>query len=85
MFDLGPTRPLTTFIEILVRIAKATTTLKAMDKIWKSKSIKTETKMKGLQTCVFSGMLYGCEAWVITKYVEQRILAYRKILKITWT
>jgi hypothetical protein len=76
--------------EILVRIAKATTTLKAMDKIWKSKSIRTETKTKVLQTCVFSGLLYGCEAWVITKDVEQSILAferkcYRKILKITWT
>ena len=34
--------------------------------------------------------MYGCEAWVITKDVEQRILAferkcYRKILRISWT
>lgn len=76
--------------EVWVRIGKATTTLKAMDKIWRSKAIKTDTKVKILQTCVFSGVLYGCESWVVTKEIELRILAferkcYRKILRIGWT
>ena len=35
-------------------------------------------------------MLYGCESWVVTKDIEQKILAferkcYRKILGIGWT
>ena len=61
-----------------------------MDKIWKSKSIKMETKKKVLQTCIFSVVLYGCESWTITKEIEQRLLTferkcYRKILGIDWT
>src|ERR1043165_9928997 len=73
-----------------IRIAKATATLKAMDKIWRSKAIKMETKMKVLQTCIFSVVLYGCESWMVIKDIEQKILAferkcYRKILRIDWT
>jgi hypothetical protein len=76
--------------EVMVRIAKAMAALKALDKIWKSKAIKQETKLSVLRTCVFSSMLYGCEAWVITKDIEKRILAferkcYRRILGIVWT
>src|SRR6218665_1113056 len=56
--------------EILVRIAKATAALSAMDKIWKSTSIHKKLKLEVLKTCVFSGMLYGCEAWTITKVAE---------------
>src|SRR6218665_2980740 len=62
--------------EILVRIAKATAALNAMDKIWKSTSIHKGLKLEVLKTCVFSGM-------------EAKILAferkcYRKILRIDW-
>ena len=76
--------------EVLVRIAKATAALKALDKIWRSKTIKLGTKLNVLNTCVFSSMLYGCETWVFTKDIEARILAferkcYRKILGIGWS
>ena len=73
--------------EILVRIAKATAALSAMDKIWKSTSVHKKLKLEVLKTCVFNGMLYGCEAGKITKVAEAKILAlaferkcYRKIL-----
>src|SRR6218665_2954078 len=61
-----------------------------MEKIWKSRSIEIETKKRVLQTCVFDILLYGCEAWVVTKEIEKRIImaferkCYRKIL-IGWT
>src|SRR6218665_1421348 len=76
--------------EVRTRPAKATAALKAMEKVWKSRSIEIETKKRMLQTCVFSILLYGCEAWVVTKELEQRIMAferkcYRKIRKIGWT
>src|SRR6218665_1275548 len=58
--------------EILVRIAKETA---AMDKIWKSASIHKKLKLEVLNTCVFSGRLYGCQAWTITKVAEAKILA----------
>ena len=64
------------------RLAKATVALKAMEKVWKSRSIEIETKK--------SVLLYGCEACVVTKEIEKRIMAferkcYRKILRIGWT
>src|SRR6218665_221634 len=74
------------------RLAKATAALKAMEKVWKSRSIEihVETKKRVLQACVFSILLYGCEAWVVTKEIEKGIMAferkcYRKILRIGWT
>ena len=38
-------------------MAKATTALKALEKVWSSKNIEIETKKKVLQTCVFSTLL----------------------------
>lgn len=75
--------------EVTRRAARALDQLMAMDKIWKSKSISTETKKKILETCIFSSFLYGCETWTITKDLERKILAferkcYRKILRIGW-
>ena len=76
--------------EVRTRLAKATAVLKAKEKVWKSRSIEIETKKRVLETCVFSILLYGCEAWVVTKETEQRIMAferkcYRKLLRIGWT
>uniref|UniRef100_K7EWB3 Uncharacterized protein n=1 Tax=Pelodiscus sinensis TaxID=13735 RepID=K7EWB3_PELSI len=75
--------------EIVTRIAKERVSLKAMDKIWKSKAISLGTKLSIFKTCVFSSMLYGCETWVTTKDSKRRILAfvmscYRKILRTGW-
>src|SRR6218665_2629353 len=76
--------------EVSTRLAKATAALKAMAKVWKRRSIEIETKRRVLQTCVFSSLLCGCEVWVVTKEIEQRIMAfeikcYRKILRLGWT
>ena len=60
------------------RIAKATAALNAMDKIWKSTTIPKKLKLEVLKTCVFSGMLYGCEVWTITKLAEAKILAFER-------
>jgi len=43
--------------EVRTRPAKATAALKAMEKIWKSRSIEIETKTRVLQTCVFNILL----------------------------
>jgi hypothetical protein len=52
--------------------------LTALDKIWKSKEITLKTKLSVLDTCLFSGALYACETWVITKEIERRILALKE-------
>ena len=61
--------------EIMVRIVMATAAIGAMDKIWKSKSIHKKLKLE-VHVHVFSGMLYECEAWTITKVAEVKILAF---------
>jgi len=76
--------------EVKTRLARAYTALKSMDKIWKSSTIKLTTKMRVLNTTIFSTALYGCETWVYTAAIKRRILAfenkcYRKILRIRWT
>jgi hypothetical protein len=76
--------------EIKIRIARRTSALKALEKIWKSKAIGIKTKLEVLKTCVFSSMMYGCETWVLTKDSQRRVLAferkcYRKLLRIGWT
>jgi len=68
-------------------LAKATAALKALKIVWKSINVEIETKKKVLQACVFSTVLYGCEAWVVTRAIEQRLMAfekkcYRKLLRI---
>ena len=40
--------------KVRTRLAKATTTLKALEKVWRSKHIEIETKKKVLHTCIFS-------------------------------
>jgi len=40
--------------EVRTRLANATAALKAMEKVWKSRSIEIETKKRVLQTRVFS-------------------------------
>ena len=35
-----------------------------------------DKKKRVIQTCVFSILLYGCETWVVTKEIEQRIMAF---------
>src|SRR6218665_3827775 len=67
--------------EVRTRLAKATAALKAMEKVWKSRSIEIETKQRVLQTCVFSILLhvYGCEAWVVTKEIEKKTMAFERI------
>ena len=60
--------------EILVKIAKATAALSAMDKIWKSTSIHKKLKLEVLKTCVFSGMLYGVKCFIASKIKQKYII-----------
>src|SRR6218665_2982335 len=73
-YDLGNMR------EVRTRLARATAALKAMEMVLKSRSIEIETKKRVLllQTCVFNILLYGCEAWVVTKEIEKRIMAFER-------
>lgn len=51
--------------ETATRPVKTDPNMKAIGMIWESKVINLHTKLSKLNMCVFSSMLYGCEAWII--------------------
>ena len=73
--------------EIMSRIAQANNALAKLQPIWKSQTIRLETKLKLMKSLVHSIFLYGSETWTINKEIEKRITAfenkcYRRILNI---
>ena len=61
-----------------------------MKKIWHSKEISTDLKVRIFQTTCLSILLYGCEAWVLTKVMCKRLdsfatSCYRYMLHIKRT
>ena len=57
--------------------------------VWKSTDTGIGTKLKILQTCVFSVLLYTCETWTLKKNDTRRLLAsdmryYRRLLNVKW-
>jgi len=76
--------------EIRTRLAKAYATLGALDKLWRSSVIKMPTKMKILNTTVFSTALHGCETWSFTAKIRRMLLAFeskccKRIMRVKWT
>jgi len=76
--------------EVRTRLAKAYSTLGALDKLWRSSTIKMPTKLKILNTTVCSTALYGCETWTFTSKIRRMLLAfeskcYRRIMRVKWT
>ena len=53
--------------EINRRIGKAQSAMAGFNAVWKSTDIGLGTKLKILQTCVFSVLLYACETWTLKK------------------
>ena len=76
--------------EIDSRIAQAYASLAKLKHIWLAQSIQMETKLKLMQSLVYSIFLYGAETWTITSNIEKRINAfenkcYRRIFNIKYT
>ena len=71
------------------RLKKARTAFGMLTKIWRSTSIRTNTKIKIFNSNVKSVLFYGSESWSLTKKLETKIQVFinnclRKILKIFW-
>ena len=65
-------------------------TMTNQDSLFKSRDITLLTKVWIVKDMVFSGMMYGCESWVIKIYEHWRIDAFevwywRKLLIVPWT
>lgn len=75
--------------EIKSRIEKARTTFVNMQKVFKSRDLNLNTKIRLLRCYVFSVLLYGAEAWTLTEATMKKLEAfemwtYRRILRISW-
>ena len=61
-----------------------------LTKVWKNKSISTQTKLRLMKSLVGSVATYGCESWTLKKAEEKQIQIFenkciRKLLRIPWT
>jgi len=64
--------------EILQRIGIARNCMTLLEKhVWKS-HIRDDTKVRLYQTYVLLGLVYGSEAWTITKALARRLDAFHK-------
>ena len=76
--------------DIRGRIGMAKTTFGQIRKILVSLSINIRTRIRVLKAYVWSVLLFGCEAWTISKGMRKRLEAveiwfYRRMLRIPWT
>ena len=75
--------------EVSARIQKAGGPFYKLRRVWLSKSLRKDTKIKIFNACVKSVLLYGCETWFITKEIQRKIQTFvnrclRYILRIWW-
>ena len=58
-------------------------------KVWLSKSLRKDIKIRIFNACVKSVLLYGCETWLVTNEIQRKIQTFvntclRYILIIWW-
>jgi len=75
--------------EVSARIQKARESFSKLRRVWLSKSLRKDTKIRIFNACVKSVLLYGCETWFVTKEIQRKIQTFVKrclrcILRIWW-
>ncbi|GFS22584.1 endonuclease-reverse transcriptase [Elysia marginata] len=76
--------------EIAARIAQAKTNFQKMRAVLTNKHISIQTRKRVLRCYIEPILLYGCEAWTISKQIEAKLEAtelwfLRRMLRIFWT
>ena len=76
--------------DIKTRIGMAKQKTVEYNNIWKDRGIPLGLKLKILESLIWPILTYGCEAWTLRKYEEQKIEAaemwlYRRLLRVKWT
>ena len=76
--------------EIQRRIALGKMAMNDLDKIISSRDVSLHTKIRLVQTLVFSITSYGCESWTVKKQDRKKVDAFelwcwRRTLRIPWT
>lgn len=75
--------------DVKARIGKARTAFNILNKIWKTKNISLNTKLKIFNSNVKTVLLYGSETWRTTKHITNKLQTFtnhclRRILRIFW-
>ena len=75
--------------EIKRRIMLGRVAMKKLTKIWQSRSITNNTKIRLVESLVFSVLLYGCETWTVNASDKKRSEAFemwcwRRMLRVSW-
>jgi hypothetical protein len=75
--------------EVNVRIQKARGSFSKLRRVWLSKSLRKDTKIRIFNACVKSVLLYRCETWLVTNEIRRKIQTsvnrrLRYILRIWW-
>ena len=76
--------------EIQIRIAIAKSRFEAMSKLFTSKQLSIDLRLRMLNCYIYSVLLYGCETWTINKTMQNKLEAcemwfLRRMGKISWT
>ena len=66
--------------EIMIRIGKATSAFKSLNKIWNCKLYSIKTKLRIFNSNVVSILTYASESWKMTKDIESKLNAFGKCL-----
>jgi hypothetical protein len=59
-----------------VRIQKASGLFSKLRKVWLSKWIQNDTKIRIFNACVKFVLLYGCETWLVTSEIQHKIQTF---------
>ena len=75
--------------EVGARIQKARGSFSKLRKVWLSKLLRKDTKIRIFNACVKSVLLYGCETWLVTHEIQRKLQTFvnrclRCILRIWW-
>ncbi len=75
--------------DIRSRIGKARTAFNILKKVWNSRTITTNTKIRIFNSNVKSVLLYGAETWKVTAECCRKVQTFinkclRRILRIWW-
>jgi len=59
--------------EVNARIHKARGSVSKLRRVWLSKSLRKDTKIRIFNACVKSVIFYGCEIWPVTNEIRRKI------------
>ena len=59
--------------EVNARIQNTRGSFSKLRRVWLSKSLRKDTKIRIFNACVKTVLLYGCETWLVTKEIQRKI------------